>query len=189
MRGICEADIPPPGEVSIKQPYKRRTPGSLKEAQSELVNLCGGHGIAAANSRVSATTIFSYTDESDDNINRHMPVDVVLQLERLAKYPVVTEHLANSMGYVMYRIEFDGTATDLHVGIIETGEEVSVLFRDWAAFISDDGIIDKNEAEKLLKDNARLVRILMKMRADLIEHIRVASAEPVGVKAPPQIAS
>lgn len=151
--------------------YKKRKLGTLKEAQSALVQMCGGPAAAAEQCRVTSTTLFNYTDESDINLNKNMPVDIVKDLESKAEYPVLTEYLAGQAGYIMYRVDFSDKKSQLHLDIIETGEEIAKLFRDWADFISDDGVIDRSEARKLLKNNQDLVRILMRMRTDLISQI------------------
>ena len=154
----------------IDRTYKKRKVGTLKEAQSALVQMCGGPAAAAELCRVTSTTLFNYTDDSSTNEYKNMPVDIVKQLEAQSEYPLVTEHLADQCGYVMYKVDFEDTKSQLHIDIIETGEEISKLFRDWAQFIAD-GIIDKSEARKLLKNNQDLVRILMRMRSDLISQI------------------
>jgi len=154
----------------IDRTYKKRKLGTLKEAQSSLVQMCGGPAAAANLCRVTSTTLFNYTDDSGININKNMPVDIVNELEAHSEFPVMTEYLADQRGYVMYKVEFADAASKLQLDIIETGEEISKLFRDWAQFIAD-GVIDKSEARKLLKNNQELVRIMMRMRADLISQI------------------
>ncbi|MEP3275829.1 MAG: hypothetical protein ABJN26_19355 [Stappiaceae bacterium] len=154
----------------IDRTYKKRKLGTIKEAQSELVQMCGGPAAAADLCRVTSTTLFNYTDESSTNTDKNMPVDIVKDLEAHSEYPVLTEFLADQCGYVMYKVDFIDTNSQLHIDIIETGEEISKLFRDWAKFIAD-GVIDKSEARKLLKNNQSLVRILMRMRTDLISQI------------------
>lgn len=160
------------GELSmIDRTYKKRKLGTLKEAQSALVQMCGGPAAAAEHCRVTTTTLFNYTDDSGANLQKNMPVDVVRDLESNSEYPVLTEHLADQAGYIMYKVDFSDKKSQLHIDIVETGEEIAKLFRDWANFISDDGVIDKSEARKLLKNNQNLVRVLMRMRTDLISQI------------------
>lgn len=154
----------------IDRTYKKRKTGTLKEAQSALVQMCGGPAAAAEFCRVTSTTLFNYTDDSATNSSKNMPVDIVTELETRAEFPAVTEYLADQSGYIMYKVDFTDRKSQLHIDIIETGEEVSKLFRDWAQFIAD-GVIDKSEARKLLKINQDVVRTLMRMRSDLISQI------------------
>ena len=151
--------------------YKPRKPGTLKEAQSKLVDMCGGPAAAAKICRVSSTTLFNYTDDTEINLNKNMPVDIVAELESVSDYPFITEYLANNSGYIIYKVVEEGSQSALQSDVLETGEQVAILFREWADFIGDDGIIDKNEAQSLLNTNRFLVRVLMRMRADLIAHI------------------
>lgn len=148
--------------------YKPRGFRSLKEAVNALVNAAGGIRAAAEGCRVQGATLFRYTDDSDENEDRHMPVDIVEFLEGEAKIPVVTEYLAEKAGCNLLPISLaEVSATDLNIDLAETSRHVSQLFEDWANAIANDGVIDRQEAKELLRDNIELVRILMRMRSDL----------------------
>jgi hypothetical protein len=81
-----------------RAPYKRREPGSLKEATARLITACGGQRKAAELVRVKATQIASYSD-SDAKFDRvFMPVDIAAVLEAHCGAPIVTRYLALARG-------------------------------------------------------------------------------------------
>jgi hypothetical protein len=134
---------------------------------TSLVEAAGGIKEATSRCRVQAATLFRYTDDSEENADRHMPVDIVEALEQQSGLPVVTEYLAERSGCLLLPKPAEDAESALSIDILETGDAVSLLFRDWAEFIGNDGVIDLGEAQKLLKDNIKLVRILLRMRMDL----------------------
>lgn len=79
--------------------YKKRDSGSLKEAEAQLVNACGGLKVAASVSRIGKSVIAAATDS--DHPERHLPVDVVVDLERRAGQPIVTRYLASESGHLL----------------------------------------------------------------------------------------
>lgn len=147
--------------------YKPREFGSLKEAVNALVNLNGGIRDAAAACRVQGASLFRYTDDSDENNDRHMPVDVVAELESQAGVPIVTEYLAWKANHHLLPVAFEASQSDLNIDLVDASSEVAKLFEDWALAVANDGIIDRKEAKELLLHSIDLVRVLMRMRADL----------------------
>jgi hypothetical protein len=158
-----------------KSAYKPRQFRSLKEAVTALVNANGGIREAAAACRVQGASLFRYTDETDENSDRHMPVDIVEALESAAGVPIVTEYLAEKAQCQLLPVIFEVTESDLNVDLANTGRRAAMLFQDWADAVANDGIIDREEAKRLLRDNIELVRTLMHMRADL--EARIADPE------------
>lgn len=151
--------------------YKPRKFRSLKEAVNGLVNAAGGIREAATSCRVQGASLFRYTDDSEENVARHMPVDIVVELEKAAGIPIVTEYLADQANCLLLPITFEVSDSDLNVDVASTGERSATLFRDWAEAVANDGVIDRFEARELLADNIELVRVLMQMRADLESRI------------------
>ncbi len=151
--------------------YKPREFGSLKEAVTALVALNGGIRDAARVCRVQGASLFRYTDDGEENTDRHMPVDVVEALEADAGVPIVTEYLARKAHHQIIPIALEASQSDLNIDLAEAGREIARLFEDWAVAVANDGIIDRPEAKKLLGDNIELVRILMRMQADLAARI------------------
>lgn len=158
--------------------YKPRRFRSLKEAVNGLVNAAGGMREAATACRVQAASLFRYTDDGEENQDRHMPVDIVETLEEKAGIPIVTEYLAEKAECHLLPIALEVSNSDLNIDLAETGKRVSILFEDWVTAVADDGIIDRQEAKSLLRDNIELVRTLMRMRADL--EARIADPDAPG---------
>ena len=149
---------------------KNRDFGSLKEAQYRLVEECGGPNAAAKLCGLSSTTLFNYTDGDGANAKRNMPVNVVEILEAHCNKPIVTEHLAIMANCLLLQQAPLDSSYALQTGILQTGDRVSKLFRDWAKSV-EDNVIDRVEARLLLKDSLELIHILMQMRSDLEAHI------------------
>lgn len=144
---------------------------SLKDATKELIERVGGFESAANFCRVQSTTLQRYTSENAEYADRFITVDVVEALEQEAGEAIVTEYLAEKAHCLLWEMpsqEVGGNS--LSTSVIETGEHVAQLFKDWAKFL-EDGVIDADEAEELLVHNRTLVRTLMRMRTDLEEKI------------------
>lgn len=90
---------------------KPRMPGSLKEAVADLVAACGHQSDVANLVRVSRSQLNRYTDDSDDNANVHMPVDIVLALERHCGAPIVTRYLASVQAHALIGVNVTESAT------------------------------------------------------------------------------
>jgi len=149
---------------------------SLKTATKELIERVGGFESAANYCRVGSTTLQRYTSEKDEYKDRYIPVDVVQVLEKEASAVIVTEYLAERANCLLWKMpEREDSGNHLSTSVIETGEHVAQLFKDWAVFL-DDGVIDADEAEKLLEHNRVLVRTLMRMRTDLEAKINEAES-------------
>lgn len=58
-----------------------------------LVNTNGGIGRAASQCRVQNTALFRYTDDIEENAERHMPVDIVEALDPNAGISTVNDYV------------------------------------------------------------------------------------------------
>ncbi len=76
--------------------------GTLEEAVAVLLGRYTKLFDAAAHCRVGPQQLSAYANP--DTPERHMPVDVVLDLEGDAKDPVVTRCLAAQQGFVLFRL-------------------------------------------------------------------------------------
>jgi hypothetical protein len=82
-----------------KTHYIPRPAFSLKEAYTQLIEACGGCVHIADAVRVSSSQLHRYTDPALDDC--HMPLDIVLALETMAKKPFVTLFMAQKHGWEM----------------------------------------------------------------------------------------
>lgn len=137
-----------------KSHYIDRPLFSLKDAETRLVEACGGAVEAAEFCRVSSSQLHRYTDPSRDDC--HMPADVVMVLERIAGEPIVTQFLAAKAGWDMTpresqeSDEIEALAGALGFEMAELNAEV---FRATA-----DKVIDEDEARRIGKEAADVER-------------------------------
>lgn len=75
----------------------------LKTGVAVLLKRVGGLEAAASATRVGVSKLSEYQSRRMED--RHMPVDVVLDLEAIAGEPLVTAALARAAGYRLVRIE------------------------------------------------------------------------------------
>lgn len=128
-----------------KSPYKIRARGTLKEATQRLVTACGGLKAAAEGTRVSTQSLFRYTDESEENRDRFVPVDIVRQLEARCGLPVVTEFLAHAAGVGLTQASGPVTAGDVAVQVATAAREAADVFAAAAVGLAD-GTVTAPEA-------------------------------------------
>lgn len=151
-----------------KSPYKPRQPASLKDAVSDLVTACGGAPRAADVARVGKGQLFRYTDDSEDNADRHMPVDVVRALEGLCGDPVVTRFLAAEAGAVLLMVgqrpvDLSG---EWSVRLSTLAKETSDVFGKFALALAD-GRIGRREAGEAIEEIDEAMAQLADLRAAL----------------------
>lgn len=122
---------------------------ALKTAAKLLIARCGGLEAAASACRVSVSNLSEYG--SRNHPERHMPVDVALQLEEVAGEPIVTGALARMQGHSCVRPD---------------GEAVGVLSEAVAAAARHAGEVTARFVEASADS-----RIDHRERADLLRHV------------------
>lgn len=131
-----------------KTHYIERPLFSLKDAETRLVEACGGAVEAAQFCRVSSSQLHRYTDPSREDC--HMPADVVMVLERIAGKPIVTQFLAHKAGWDMSpREQHDSEEIEAMAAALgfEMAELTSEVIRAAA-----DKVIDPTEARRIAKE-------------------------------------
>lgn len=113
---------------------------------------CGGSRRAADVARVGKASLFRYTDDSDDNATRHMPIDVVRALEQMCGRPVVTRFLAAETGYVMTQVPEGGQLRlDWSLRLADLAKENSDVFAKFGEILAD-GKISRLEAGQAIQE-------------------------------------
>lgn len=79
--------------------YPDATYHGLKTACRRLVDAAGGIDPAAASTRVSRATMAQYYSPADRDEAVFMPIDIVVDLERVTGEPLVSRHLARLAGH------------------------------------------------------------------------------------------
>ena len=156
-----------------KSPYKERAPGTLKEAACELVTEAGGAKRAAEIARVGRSQLHRYTDDSDENANVHIPVDVALTLEKHTGRRDVTDWLAREHGCLLFRPEHHPTDDGIPKNVSEIAEHTSKLFHAFGLAMSNDGkVADASEAAPIFKAGEAMLSAYMHLRPALLRLMR-----------------
>ncbi len=79
---------------------------ALKTAFKQVVVMLGGLEAAASCTRVAKSQLSEYGSVQADE--RHAPIDVVLDLERIAGEPLITAALARAQGCLLLPVELVG---------------------------------------------------------------------------------
>ena len=118
----------------------------------------------------SKATLGRYYSENDEHNDRIMPVDVVAQLEKAARFPHVTSALADLRGITMsYDSEKrNATSSGVNQDVVTLAQRFAVLMSEYNMAISD-GKISINEAKRLLRETLALQEVLLEMKLNLEE--------------------
>jgi regulatory protein CII len=153
----------PGGKRSISKP---RAPGSLKEAQAQLVVAIGGQTRAAELCRVSRSQVARYTDDSDESIAVHMPADVIACLEQHAAEPIVTRYLASLTGHALLTLADDATRATYPQLLSRIGKETGQMFGEAAAALAD-GRLAPKERGRVRREAVELMTAISALVADI----------------------
>lgn len=119
---------------------------ALKTAVGVLIKELGGLDAAASCVRVGPTNLSEY--QSRNRADRHIPVDVVLDLEAIAQKPIVTAALARALGYRLVRIEAPASA-DVVAPVMRVSRDAGELAAQLMAALADQ-TIDATESDALM---------------------------------------
>lgn len=143
--------------------------GSLEEAVAVLLGRYTKLLDAAAHCRVGPKHLSAYANPN--SADRHMPVDVVLDLEDTARDPVVTRCLAAQQGYVLFRLPAVRACRlwDRHQRRIV--REGSVVFSKLTEVL-EDGRISRQEAADLLVEVDQALAAFAGLRRSLEKRVK-----------------
>jgi hypothetical protein len=145
---------------------KPRMPGSLKEAVADLVAACGHQSDVASLVRVSRSQLNRYTDDSDENASAHMPVDIVLALERHCGNPIVTRFLASNQARALVDINVTESRAAYPLVLSRIGRETGRLFAQATAAMAD-GKLNERETGKVRREALALMAACACLLSDL----------------------
>jgi hypothetical protein len=143
----------------------------LKKHTEALVKDVGIEAACALTGK-SKATLGRYYSDSEDHDDRFMPIDVVAQLEAAARFPHVTEALADLRGITL---SYDGEKRS--PGSKGVNQDVVTLAQRFATLMSEynqaigDGKISVNEAKRLLRETLALQQVLLDMKLNLEEEV------------------
>ncbi len=155
--------------------YAPREPGSLKEAQQQLVTAVGGLDHAVELSRVGRSHIARYTSANEDDQFTNMPVDVMLRLEEAVKagsgVPIVLHYLALQLGYALVPLDDAMVAENLHRHLSEIGSDFGSLISEAGKALEDE-VVTPAEAGRMKREAMKISGTLARFTARLNAVIR-----------------
>ena len=129
-----------------------------------------GYARACEVSGKSKATLGRYASSNDENSDRFIPVNVLLELEREATIPFVTKALAELQGL---KLESDSERDEdspggLNSDVIRLSQRFATLMAEYNHSI-EDGVISLNETRRLLDETNALQQVLVDMKLHLQE--------------------
>ena len=128
-----------------------------------------GYAKACEASGKSKATLGRYASLMDENSDRFIPVNVLVELEMAASVPFVTKALAELQ---QLRLEYDSDrderAGGLNADVILLSQRFANLMAEYNHSIAD-GVISYNEAKRLLDETNALQQVLVDMKLHLQE--------------------
>lgn len=129
-----------------------------------------GYAKACEVSGKSKATLGRYASSMDENADRFIPVNVLIELELAASMPFVTKALAE-MQNLKIELTEDGSdrSGGLNADVIALSQRFATLMGEYNHSIAD-GVISLNEAKRLLDETNALQQVLMDMKLHLQEN-------------------
>lgn len=145
----------------------RRARGEYLKRHTEALIKDIGYARACEVSGKSKATLGRYASTNDDNSDRFIPVNVLVELEMNTSIPFVTKALAELQGL---KLE-GGTGRDdapggLNSDVIRLSQRFATLMAEYSHSI-EDGHISLNEAKRLLDETNALQQVLVDMKMHL----------------------
>lgn len=139
----------------------------LKKHTEALVKDIGIEAAAEVSGK-SKATLGRYYSADPDHSARFMPIDVVARIEAVAKFPYVTQALAELGGIAL---SFDERRRNLPTGgvssdVVVLSQRFALLMAEYHASILD-GKITAVEARRLLVETQALQKVLIEMKLHL----------------------
>ena len=118
----------------------------------------------------SKATLGRYYSDAPEHADRFMPVDVVAQLEKAARFPHMTSALADLGGITIAYDEErrNAKSSGVNEDVVALAQRFAMLMGEYNAAISD-GKITVNEAKRLLRETSALQQVLLEMKLNLEE--------------------
>lgn len=130
-----------------------------------------GYAKACEVSGKSKATLGRYASLMDENADRYMPVNVLVELELAASAPFVTKALAELQGLKLEHNDGQGPGDgELNSDVILLSQRFATLMAEYNHSISD-GVISLNETRRLLDETNALQKVLVDMKLHLQEHV------------------
>lgn len=145
--------------------------GYLKRHTEALVKDVGLEAACTITGK-SKATLGRYYSDSDEHVNRFMPVDSVAALEQAASYPFVTTALAELKGITLSydSKESNSQSAGVNSDVIALSQRFAMLMSEYSQSI-EDGVISLNEAKRLLQETTSIQEVLLSMKLNLEDEV------------------
>ena len=148
----------------------RYTRGKYLKRHTEALIKDIGYAKACEISGKFKATLSRYASSHDENSDRFIPVNVLVELESEASIPFVTKALAELLGL---KLEVDGDRNEnsggLNSDVIRLSQRFATLMAEYNHSI-EDGIISLNETRRLIEETNALQQVLVEMKLHLQEN-------------------
>ncbi|MCV6594451.1 MAG: hypothetical protein OIF48_15975 [Silicimonas sp.] len=147
----------------------RRARGEYLKRHTEALIKDIGYARACEVSGKSKATLGRYASSNDENADRFIPVNVLVELEMNASIPYVTKALAELQ---QLKLENGMTGQNdpggLNSDVIRLSQRFATLMAEYNHSI-EDGHISLNETKRLLEETNALQQVLVDMKLHLQE--------------------
>lgn len=149
--------------MSIETYLKKHTETLVKDVGIEVACSLTGR---------SKATLGRYYSDSDEHDVRFMPIDVVAQLEAVAKFPHVTAALADLKNITLsYDVDKSNAPKQgVNHDVVALAQRFAMLMSEYNSAISD-GKISMNEAKRMLRETLALQQVLINMKLNLEDEV------------------
>ena len=138
----------------------------LKQHTESLIKDIG-YAKACEVSGKSKATLGRYASLQDENADRFIPVNVLVELETVASVPFVTKAIAELL---QMKLEFGddkgAESAGLNSDVIRLSQRFATLMAEYNHSIAD-GVISMNETRRLLRETNALQAVLMELKLHL----------------------
>ena len=149
------------------QPEKSGAYGEYLKRHTEALIKDIGYAKACEASGKSKATLGRYASLAPENSDRYIPVNVLIELERVASVPFVTKALSELQGMSLEYDESRGDPTGaLNSDVIKLSQRFATLMGEYNHSI-EDGVISLNETRRLMDETNALQQVLMDMKLHL----------------------
>lgn len=147
-----------PGQAAAGDYLKWHTEALIKDL---------GYAKACEVSGKSKATLGRYASLAPENADRYIPVNVLLDLERVATVPFVTKALAEMQNMSLeFGKDRDDPTGALNSDVIKLSQRFATLMGEYNHSIAD-GVISLNETKRLLDETNALQQVLVDMKKHL----------------------
>ncbi|MDA8585351.1 hypothetical protein N9L47_03680 [Rhodobacteraceae bacterium] len=147
----------------------RSSRGEYLKRHTEALIKDIGYAKACEISGKSKATLGRYASSHDENSDRFIPVNVLVELESEASIPFVTKAVTELLGLRLERDpDRDDTPGGLNSDVIRLSQRFATLMGEYNHSM-EDGVISLNETRRLIDETNMLQQVLVEMKLHLQE--------------------